>query len=62
MLSIDLVNFSNCPESAYSLSNYQLIRLSLLGQMDELVVMDVYGHVHLACLHRDKLPRRLWSC
>jgi len=29
--------------------------------MDELVVIDAQGHVHLACLHWDGLPCRLWE-
>ena len=33
----------------------------MLGQIDELVVIDEQGHVHSACLHWDGLPRHLWE-
>jgi len=56
-----LVNSSKCSESAYSSVDCQLIRLSLLGQMDELVVIDEHGHMHSACLHCDGLPHCLWE-
>ena len=33
----------------------------LLGQMEELLVVDAQGHVHSTCLHWDGFPRRLWE-
>jgi len=29
--------------------------------MEELLVVDAQGHVHSACLHWDRFPRRLWE-
>ena len=61
MLSIISINFFNCPKSAIPCLTISGSIGLLLGQMDELVVIDEQGHVHSVCLHWDGLPRRLWE-
>ena len=61
MLSIISINFFNCPKSAIPCLTISGSIGLLLGQMDELAVIEEQGHVHSACLHWDGLPRHLWE-